>query len=76
VLLVSLHVLTKLNTSVRLVVDVLAGHYGTRAEGAGDATFVRKGIELEDAQEDHLNHHFGGVHVRKGLCYDCSGCVP
>jgi hypothetical protein len=64
VLFMSLHVLAKLNTAVRLVVDVLPGYDGTWAEGAGDSVLVGKGIEPENAHEDHSDNYLGGGNER------------
>jgi hypothetical protein len=65
VLFVSLHVLAKLNTAVRLVVDVLSGYDGTWAEGAGDSVLVGKGIEPANAHEDHFDNYLGGETIER-----------
>jgi hypothetical protein len=69
VLFVRLHI----NTAMCLVVDVLPGYDGTRAEGAGDPMFVGKGIEPENAQEDHFNDYLGGVPIERGYVMSATG---
>jgi hypothetical protein len=75
VFLVGLHVLGKIDTAVRLVVDVLPSDDGMWAESRGDAVFVWEGIEPEDAQENHFEDDFGGVAHKRGRVMITSGSV-
>jgi hypothetical protein len=67
-LLVGLNLLAIFNTAMHLVVDVFAGDDRTWADCVGNPVLMRKGIEPEDAQKDHLDDHLWWVaRERRGV---------
>jgi hypothetical protein len=61
-----LHVLTILNSTVRVIVDVESYDDAARPHSLRDAETVWKGVEPENAKHNHLSEHFGGKLVEGG----------
>ncbi len=61
-----LDVLSKLDSTVFVVVDAKTGDDVARAESFGYAVLVGKSIQPEDAEENHFGDHFGRKMVKRG----------
>ena len=52
-----LHVLSKLDPAVWIIIDCFAGDYGPGTDRLGDSVLVGKSVDPEDALEDHIDDH-------------------
>jgi hypothetical protein len=61
-----LHVLSKLDGTMFIVVNAKSSEDGTRTEGLGDAILVRKGVQPKHAEKYHFDGHPRRIFVKGG----------